>query len=145
MSRCTNAKLYDNGKVAEQYTRKGCKEISVASSLSISVRLHSGVASALSGSETSLSNGLKSGSLKIDNWSWFGLSCFDSLRYHWQIVIKGGALSSTYLEILTLVEAFIRRVALSRGALFRGNTIYICKNLILLFSEQKYQGFAGFS
>ena len=77
---------------------KGYKTMSISSTSSISTSLHSGVASTISCSETSLSNGFKSGSLIIHNCPWFGLSCFHSLRYHWQIVIKGGA----YLKIFTL-------------------------------------------
>ena len=41
--------------------------ISILSSASISVSLDSGVASAISSSETSVSNGFKTDSLKIDN------------------------------------------------------------------------------
>ena len=51
--------------IQERVTRK----ISILSSLLISISLDSGVASVISCSETSPSNGFKSGSLKIDNCS----------------------------------------------------------------------------
>ena len=63
-------KPYEKEKITKQYKGKGYKTISILSSSSISISLHSGVVSAISCSETSLSNGFKSGSLKIDNYSW---------------------------------------------------------------------------
>ena len=51
--------------IKERVTRK----ISMSSSLSISISFDSGVASAISCSETNLSNGFKSDLLKIDNCS----------------------------------------------------------------------------
>ena len=62
-------KPYENGKLTKQYTGKGHKKNINFSSSSISISLDSGVASAISCSEASLSNGFKSGSLKIDNCS----------------------------------------------------------------------------
>ena len=84
-----SVKKYESEKIAEQYEGKGYKTISISSSTSISISLQSVVASAISCSETSLSNGFKTGSLKIDYCPWFGLSCFHSLYCLSQIVIKG--------------------------------------------------------
>ena len=67
--------------------------MSILSSSSISIRLHSGTASAIPCSEGSLSKRFKPGSVRSDKCPWFGLSCFNSLRYRWEIVIKGSALS----------------------------------------------------
>ena len=113
-------KPYEHEKVTKQYKGDGYKTISISSissSSSMSVRLHYGVASAISCKDTNLSDGFKSDSLKIDNCSWniskpvwhidplsgnessslhiflfkwFALSCFHSLRYRWQIVVKWG-------------------------------------------------------
>ena len=66
----TVKKPYENEKVSKQYKGKGYKTISILSSSSISISLHSGVVSAISCFETGLSNGFKSRSLKIDNCSW---------------------------------------------------------------------------
>ena len=66
-------------KVAKQNKGKGYKKCKFGPLLSMSTGLHSGVASTISCSDTSLSNVFRSGSLKIDNCSWFGLSFFNLL------------------------------------------------------------------
>ena len=80
----------------------GYKTISISPNSFISITLHSGVALAIACSESTLRAVLKSGSLKIDNCSWFGLSCVHSLPYHWQVIIEGG----THSKVSTLEGAF---------------------------------------